>query len=566
MMSTAVAGAPKRPLYLNCSAVAGEVTDPAGPQSVAFRRVVNGRDRLVLTVLSAASLVAGCALVGRLLTTDVGPGNGLERWGARFALLFLVAVEVSRLLQVGCLSWFASAAMDPVPMSTPAGLRVAMLTTIVPDREPLALVTETLQAMREVEFPGEVDVWILDEGDDPLVRRAADALGVRHFSRRTRAEYNQPSGPFRSRTKAGNHNAWRAEHEHAYDIVAQMDPDHVPLPCFLDRTLGYFRDPDVAFVVAPQVYGNMYDGFVQHAAAAQSFVFTGVIQRGGNGLGAPLLIGTNHLYRTTAWAAIGGYQDSLIEDHLTGLTVCGAVNSATAHPWKGVYTPDVLAVGEGPTSWTDFFKQQRRWAYGVADIVLRHSPRLIPRLAPRQRIAYFMLQSFYPSCAFAWVCGNVVTASYLVFGLATPRIDWWWSGVWLCSTSAAFLLLGWLRRYDIAPHERAEFGVRGLFASLVSGPVYFGAALQAVLRVPLGYAVTPKGTLASQDSLRTFTSHLLWAAGVAGALALGAWIGHVEPVRSGWALLTISTCASLPAALLIARLRSRSRQSSVGDR
>ena len=35
-----------------------------------------------------------------------------------------------------------------------------------------------------------------------------------------------------------------------------MDPDHVPQPYFLTRTIGYFRDPDVAFVVAPQVYGN----------------------------------------------------------------------------------------------------------------------------------------------------------------------------------------------------------------------------------------------------------------------------------------------------------------------
>jgi cellulose synthase/poly-beta-1,6-N-acetylglucosamine synthase-like glycosyltransferase len=36
-----------------------------------------------------------------------------------------------------------------------------------------------------------------------------------------------------------------------------MDPDHVPRKNFLMRTLGYFKDQDVAFVVAPQVYGNI---------------------------------------------------------------------------------------------------------------------------------------------------------------------------------------------------------------------------------------------------------------------------------------------------------------------
>ncbi|WP_072920652.1 glycosyltransferase family 2 protein [Geodermatophilus obscurus] len=526
-----------------------------------FQSVVRGRSRVVVGVLAAASLVAGCAVIGRLLTADMGPVDGLSWWVARIAVFLVVAVEVARLLQVGCLAWFASAAEDPVPMRPEADLRVALLTTIVPDREPVDLVARTLAAMREVRHTGRLDVWILDEGDDPDVRRVAEGLGVHHFSRRGHPEFNRPSGPFRARTKAGNHNAWRALHEASYDVVGQMDPDHVPLPCFLERTLGYFRDPDTAFVVAPQVYGNMYEGFVPHAAAAQSFVFTGVIQRGGNGLGTPLLIGTNHLYRAAAWAAIGGYQDSLIEDHLTGLTISGTVNPSTGRRWRGVYTPDVIAVGEGPTSWTDFFKQQRRWAYGVMDIVLRHSPRLIPRLAPRQGLAYLLLESFYPGCAIAWACGNAATAVYLL-GIAPPSLSWWWAAAWFCAVSSALALLGWLRRYDIAPHERAEYGVRGIFASLVSGPVYLSAAVQALLHRPLGYAVTPKGDLASRDTVRTFTSHLTWCAVVGGAVLVGAGSGHLEPLRLGWALLTIVACGALPGALLIARVRSHGLRTS----
>jgi hypothetical protein len=94
-----------------------------------------------------------------------------------------------------------------------------------------------------------------------------------------------------------NHNAWRSAHEGRYDVVAQMDPDHVPYPNFLERTLGYFADPDTAFVVAPQVYANLAESFVARGAAEPAYLFHGVIQRGGNGRGAPLLIGTNHLYQ-----------------------------------------------------------------------------------------------------------------------------------------------------------------------------------------------------------------------------------------------------------------------------
>src|SRR5439155_19877089 len=160
-------------------------------------------------------------------------------------------------------------AKDPVPVDPPIGWRIALLTTIVPSKEPIEIVERSLRRMRRVAYCGQVDVWILDEGDDPEVKAMAARLGVHHFSRKGRPEYNQPAGQFRARCKAGNHNAWRVEHEHEYDVVAQMDPDHVPLPCFLERTLGFFRDPDVAFVVAPQVCGNAYDDWIAQGASVQ---------------------------------------------------------------------------------------------------------------------------------------------------------------------------------------------------------------------------------------------------------------------------------------------------------
>ncbi len=128
-----------------------------------------------------------------------------------------------------------------------------------------------------------------------------------------------------------------------------MDPDHVPEPWFLERTVGYFNDSDTAFVVAPQIYGNGDRSWIARGAGQLESIFQALIQRGANGMDAPLLIGTNHLYRTKCWQQIGGYQDAIIEDHLTATAVYGAVNPATGNRWRGVYTPDILAVGEGPT-------------------------------------------------------------------------------------------------------------------------------------------------------------------------------------------------------------------------
>ncbi|MEE3921510.1 glycosyltransferase family 2 protein [Micromonospora sp. BRA006-A] len=342
--------------------------------AVEFRPTASVAARLVLTLLVLVNSAAGLVFVGWLLLPQHVPGPGVVGLGgwqtvaARLAFCVVVGVELIRLAQNVVVWVFAYHARDPVPVDPPVGLRVALLTTIVPSKEPIEVAERTLRRLREIVYCGHVDVWILDEGDDPAVRAMAARLGVRHFTRKAGPSTTGPAAS-PARTKSGNHNAWRAEHEHRYDVVANVDLDHVPLPNFLERTLGYFRDPDVAFVVTPQVYGNMHQNFVAHGASVQQYPYNGLIARGGNGLDAPLLTGTGHLYRPAAWRTIGGYQDSIIEDHLTSIRVHAAVNPATGNRWKGVYTPDVVALGEGPTSRADYFNQQKRWAAGICEIL-----------------------------------------------------------------------------------------------------------------------------------------------------------------------------------------------------
>jgi cellulose synthase/poly-beta-1,6-N-acetylglucosamine synthase-like glycosyltransferase len=518
--------------YVSSATVAGPTT-ASGPDehSVRFRSVASPRERAVLTLLVLLNATTASVFIVWLMRPEHFPGYAADLKPTWFALAtigftFVVAVELIRLVQNVAVWVFAFSAKDPEPVDPPIGWRVAMLTTIVPGKEPLELVERTLRKMLQVAYCGTVDVWILDEGDDPAVKRMADELGVYHFSRKGKPQYNQPTGPYRARTKAGNHNAWRAEHERRYDVVAQMDPDHVPLPCFLERTLGFFRDPDVAFVVAPQVYGNMYDNWLAHGASVQQYVFSGVVERGGNGLGAPLLIGTNHLYRPRAWQQVGGYQDSIIEDHLTGMRVQATVNPATGRRWKGVYTPDVLAVGEGPTTWADYFNQQKRWSYGIWEILLskRDARRGLNR---RQRLLYGCVQLYYPSVAIALVLGNLATAMYLLFGIASVELhSLTWLALWSASLGSWFLLWFWLRRFNLAEHERTEVGIPGMALALFAGPVYLAAAAAAVMRRPLAYAVTAKGNLRSTESFRTFRLHLGWAAAAAALLTASFMLGN----------------------------------------
>ncbi len=549
-----------RRAYTDAASITGPVDFSDDPR-VRFRRIASPRQRLMLTLLALFNAATAVAFIGWLLLPAHVPGPGVVGLGgwklaiARISFCVVITVETIRLVQNFAVWVFAWAMKDPVPKAPMAGLRVAILTTIVPSKEPIHVVERTLRAMLKIRYRGAVDVWILDEGDDPAVKEMAARLGVHHFSRKGIPKYNQTGGPFRAKTKAGNHNSWRDRYERYYDVVAQMDPDHIPLECFLERTIGYFRDPDVAFVVAPQVYGNMYNNWVAHGASVQQYFFSGVVERGGNGMEAPLLIGTNHLYRPAAWREIGGYQDSIIEDHLTSMRIQGTVNPATGRLWRGVYTPDVLAIGEGPESWTDYFNQQKRWAYGIWEILLKPELRAGIRLRPRQRLLYGLVEFYYPSVAATLVLGSAATATYLMLGITAIRVNAAaWVALWTASMVSWMLLWFWLRRFNLAEHERRELGMVGMFLALFAGPIYVAAAARALAGKPLRYAVTAKGSLKSPDSLRTFRLHLLWAVVAAALLFISFRAHHDIAALRIWGSLAAVIGIGPPAILAASRL------------
>jgi hypothetical protein len=334
-----------------------------------------------------------------------------------FVISSIAVVEGLRLVNVCSLSLASVIARDPVPVRPDPAMRVAFLTTIVPGKEPLEMVRATLRAAQRIRYDGTFHVWLLDEGDDPEVKRMCREERIHHFSRRGIEEYNQPAGHFKARTKHGNYNAWLDRHGHRYDVFLSVDPDHVPLQNYADRMLGYFRDPDVAYVVGPQCYANC-DNFVTKGAESQQFPFHSVIQRAANAYGAAMLVGTNNAIRVDALVSIGGLHDSITEDVATGLALHSRRNPVTGRKWRSIYTPDVVAVGEGPASWSDYFSQQLRWSRGTFEILAGTFWRRLHRLSPGRVLHYLLITAFYPSMAVGWILGSLNAVLYLAFGVA----------------------------------------------------------------------------------------------------------------------------------------------------
>ncbi|PWW21100.1 cellulose synthase/poly-beta-1,6-N-acetylglucosamine synthase-like glycosyltransferase [Geodermatophilus normandii] len=530
--------------YAEFSELAGPLQEPTADGRVRFRPVTRGWARVRARLLVLGAFVFELVFLVWLLLPSHHP-EYVGDWRSVLAVVLLGSVAVIGVLQMVNVITLALAtlnARDPVPMTPLSGQRVAFLTTIVPGKEPLEMVRGTLEAALRMRHDGRLDVWLLDEGDDAAVRAMCTELGVRHFSRKGVDRWNQPSGGFKARTKHGNYNAWLDAHGDDYDLWVSVDTDHVPQPNMVERLVGYFRDPDVAFVVGPQVYGN-YDNVVTRGAESQQYMFHSVLQRAGNRLSSAMFVGTNNAVRISALRAIGGLQDSITEDAATSVVWHASRNPETGARWKSVYTPDVLAVGEGPATWRDFFSQQHRWACGADQTILRHFRRSFGKLSWAGKAHYTMLLAYYPSAAVSWVLGGLNLTAFLLTGVGGLQVT---AQIWLMLyVNSAVLHLGvyfWNRRHNVSPHEQeGSSGVAGMAMSAMSAPVYVQALWQAVRRREPAFVVTRKGAV-SGDHVGVFRRHLAWGIVLVGVLAASFPLGHVHVAVSAWAGLSALMC------------------------
>ncbi|MFC9487769.1 glycosyltransferase family 2 protein [Streptomyces hydrogenans] len=532
--------------YDTYSRLAGPLTEPDAAQyQVQYTSLLSKEPHRIRAVLlmALAPLLSAVLLAYLVWPSHWTVREGDDTWRVPYDTVMLVSIGLICLFMLVNVTSIAHATMvarDPVPVCPARGTRVAFLTTYVPGKEPLSMVRATLEAAVRMRHDGTLHVWLLDEGDSDEAKALCAELGVRHFTRAGVPEWNRKKGVHKAKTKHGNYNAWLAMHGDAYEYFASVDTDHVPLPNFLERMLGYFRDPDIAFVVGPQVYGN-YTGAVTKAAESQQFLFHALIQRAGNRYRAPMFVGTNNVVRISALKQIGGLYDSITEDMATGFELHRRKNPVTGHRWRSVYTPDVLAVGEGPESWTDFFTQQLRWSRGTYETIIKQYWKAPFSMPPGRLLNYTLMLVYYPMTAVNWLLGILSCVLYLWLGASGTQVS---SQVWLMIYSDAVALqIGlylWNRRHNVSPHEpEGSGGLAGMVMSALSAPIYLKSLGSALLRTRGRFVVTPKGGAASPDRVLTFRIHLYWAVVLVASLVASVHFDHTHAAMRTWAVLAL---------------------------
>jgi cellulose synthase (UDP-forming) len=316
-------------------------------------------------------------------------GSPLIFWLLTFALSFKLLKMVHEWYHY----WSPSV---PVTPKLQRNWRVDILTTACPG-EPPEMIIKTLRAMQAIRYPHKS--YLCDEGDDPFLKNACEELGVIHVTRRIKVN-----------AKAGNIN--NALKQADGEICVVLDPDHVPVPEFLDRVLPYFEDHSVGYVQCVQGYSNHSESFIARGAAEQTYHFYGPMMMCMNTYGTAQAIGANCTFRREALDSIGGHAAGLSEDMHTAMQL-------HAKGWKSVYIPEMLTRGLVPATLSAYYKQQLKWSRGTFELLFRTYPALFNKFTWRQKIHYFTLP-FY----FLYGLINLIDISVPLLALCMAEVPW----------------------------------------------------------------------------------------------------------------------------------------------
>jgi cellulose synthase (UDP-forming) len=398
---------------------------------------------------------------------------------------------------------------EPVP--PPPGLSVDVFITSFD--EPLEVIRRTCVGARAIRYPHRT--YILDDGKRDEVKAMAAQLGIGYLQRDDNAH-----------AKSGNLN--HALKHTRGDFVLQLDADHVPLPHILDRLLGFFEDPKLAFVQAPQDFYNT-DGFTYDVNESwqriweEQRLFFSVIQPGKDSINGAFFCGSCAVFRREALESIGGFgTHSITEDIETSLLLHAA-------GWRSAYYGESLAYGLAAGSATAFHVQHLRWGQGAMQVLRRFNPLIHPGLTLSQRVSYFGSLTAYVGGVQKLVFYCAPLVFFLTGALPIQAVDREFLLRFL-----PFLLLSFILS-DLVSRGTANTWMSERY-QMAKFWTYSRAVASVLWPRPLRFKVTPKGP--GHVPFRTYAPHVVLMVTTLVALAWATMAhryGWVEYGVDGWA-------------------------------
>ncbi|MDI1227839.1 MAG: glycosyltransferase [bacterium] len=414
------------------------------------------------------------------------------------------------------------------PQTLPVAPGIAVDVFIPTYNEPVDIVRRTAAAAMRISYPHET--WILDDGNRPAMRAMADELGCRYIAR---AE--------NTHAKAGNLN--NALKHAKGEFIALFDADFIAEPRFLDRTLGYFADPKIAFVQPPQEYYN-FDSYQYvgsdraHNSWSEHSLFYRVIQAGRDVYNGTMFCGCSAVLRRAAIDSVGGIATGTVtEDMHTSVRLHNA-------GWDSAFHAETLSAGLSPHDADGFRRQRLRWAQGAMQVFRKE--KLITGakgLSPFQRLAYLMhVIAHMEGLRHAFIYLTPIVT--LGLGMSPFRLDLTFQE-W-AMFSLPTIVLGIFCFEEFARgHARI---LRNELFNLARCPSSIHAMLALIDKRHIPFRVTSK----VKDGPRGFMFPWFILAATLVAIVKALWeVWHGTAMLTGWPLVTVMTWATLSAMMAV---------------
>jgi len=239
--------------------------------------------------------------------------------------------------------------------------------------EPAFILRRTVMGCQAMDYPRKT-VYLLDDTRRPEIRALAAELGCEYLTR-----------PNNHHAKAGNLNHAIAQSQG--ELVVCFDADFIPTRNFLQRTVGFFQDPQVGLVQTPQSFYNP-DPIARNLGlegilTPDEEVFYRQIQPMRDGVGGVVCSGTSFVVRRRALEATGGFvTESLSEDYFTAVRLAAQGNQV-------IYLDEKLSAGLAAETIAAHVTQRIRWARGTLQaFFIESNPLTIRGLTLMQRLAH----------------------------------------------------------------------------------------------------------------------------------------------------------------------------------
>jgi cellulose synthase (UDP-forming) len=395
----------------------------------------------------------------------------------------------------------------PCVTHTPPGKGLNVDIFVPTYNEDEEILEATLIGCNKISYPHKT--FVLDDGNRSFVKQLSDRMGCQYIAR-----------PSNEHAKAGNINY--ALNQTDGEFIVVLDADMVPQPEYLDRTLCYFKDKDLALVQLPQEFYN-WDS-IQHTSNKtpwhEQSLFFRVIQPGKNYTNSAFWCGSPSVIRRKALSDIGGVATETITEDIHTTVRLHALG------WKTLFVNEPLAFGIAPQTITAFLIQRLRWAQGTMQLYRsKESPLWIPGLSFKQRLSYFSSFLAYLESFQKFI---FISIPFLILGF----------DIFPMRISFDSFLLHWIPYFllNIAANQLGGRGVFNYFETekfnLLKTVIFIQSTITLFIKRPIKFLVTPKTVKPSvmREEMQSLRIYMIIFGTLLGSLIFGIYklLGHFQ--------------------------------------